>query len=382
MKRLGWLFWVLLLTGPPAVAQGAAPAGDGLRGDYYDGRDFNTLVASQRDAAIDFDWHHENPVPGLPAEDFSVRWTGWLVPPATGHYVLRLTVDDGARLWLDGRQLLNEWRGQSLSYYDIPLDLQAGQAYALRLDYCQYAWSTRVLLAWQRPDGVPEASWRNLWGLASADDPPATIPTRYLFSRHPAPARSTEPRPVATAPKPVTTAPKVATPTLARPPQPVAAPPHRPATRLPAATRPLAAATPAGPRPASPGPGPGQVAAVATRLAAGQAVTLRALYFLQGKADLPLAVRASLDSLAAALATQPTLHLEVQGHTDNQGDSALNRQLSQRRAEAVSQYLAAHGVEASRLRAVGYGGTRPVADNDQPAQRPRNRRVVLLPLAR
>jgi outer membrane protein OmpA-like peptidoglycan-associated protein len=147
-----------------------------------------------------------------------------------------------------------------------------------------------------------------------------------------------------------------------------------------ATPQPAAPATPAI-RPA-PLPDSGQAATVATRLAAGQAVTLRALYFLQGKADLLPAVQASLDTLAAALATRPTLHLEVQGHTDNQGDSALNRQLSQRRAEAVSQYLAAHGVAASRLRAVGYGGTRPIADNRQLAQRPRNRRVVLLPLAR
>jgi len=378
MKRLGWHFCGgLLLAGRLAGAQVPALVGDGLKGDYYAGRDFNTFVVSQRDAAIDFDWHHENPVPGLPAEDFSVRWTGWLVPPATGHYVLRITVDDGARLWLDGRQLLNEWRGQSLSYYDIPLDLQAGRAYALRLDYCQYSWSTRALLAWQRPNDVPEASWRNLWGLASDEKEPEAIATRYLFSRNPIPpAKPAPPRAAAT----TSVAKPVATP-LSRPARPVLTPKKKPARLATAPPQPVAPPAPVSPRPTAP-PDSGRAAAVATRLAAGQAVTLRALYFMQGKADLPLAVRASLDTLAAALATRPTLHLEVQGHTDNQGDSALNRQLSQRRAEAVAQYLAAHGVAAGRLRAVGYGGTQPVADNSQPAQRPRNRRVVLLPLAR
>jgi hypothetical protein len=233
MKWLGWHFcgW-LLLAGRPASAQALAPmpVGDGLKGDYYDGHDFNTFVLSQRDAAIDFDWHHENPVPGLTAEDFSVRWTGWLVPPATGHYVLRLTVDDGARLWLDGRQLLNEWRGQSLSYYDIPLDLQAGHPYALRLDYCQYGWSTRALLTWQRPDDVPTASWRNLWGLASADEQPKAIPTRYLFSHNPAQA-TPRPAPLAALPKPAARPP-------ARPLKPVAAPKRRPAAPATAAARP------------------------------------------------------------------------------------------------------------------------------------------------
>ena len=67
----------------------------------------------------------------------------------------------------------------------------------------------------------------------------------------------------------------------------------------------------------------------------------------------------------------------MQGHTDNVGNAELNRQLSQQRAEAVCLYLTAHGAAAAQLRPVGYGGTQPVADNADPAQRPRNRRVVL-----
>jgi outer membrane protein OmpA-like peptidoglycan-associated protein len=122
--------------------------------------------------------------------------------------------------------------------------------------------------------------------------------------------------------------------------------------------------------------------ALATRLASGQALTLRALYFEQGKADLLPPVQTSLDTLARALHSRPTLRLEVQGHTDNQGDPAVNQLLSRRRAEAVCHYLAGRGVASTRLHAVGYGGSRPVADNHQPDLRPRNRRVVLLPLGR
>ena len=60
------------------------------------------------------------------------------------------------------------------------------------------------------------------------------------------------------------------------------------------------------------------------------------------------------------------------------GNAELNRELSQQRAAAVCLYLVAHGVAAAQLRPVGYGGTRPVADNADPAQRPRNRRVLLV----
>jgi len=119
---------------------------------------------------------------------------------------------------------------------------------------------------------------------------------------------------------------------------------------------------------------------LAARLAKDQELTLRTLYFEQSRAELPLLVQASLDTLAQALRNYPELRLEVQGHTDNQGDSTLNRQLSQRRAEAVCRYLVSHGVPASCLQPRGLGGTQPIADNRLPAEPPRNRRVVLRPL--
>ena len=72
-----------------------------------------------------------------------------------------------------------------------------------------------------------------------------------------------------------------------------------------------------------------------------------------------------------------TLRLEVQGHTDNQGDPATNQQLSLRRAGAGYQYLGTRGIAVTRLSALGISGTQPVANNNLPAERPRNRRVVL-----
>jgi outer membrane protein OmpA-like peptidoglycan-associated protein len=109
----------------------------------------------------------------------------------------------------------------------------------------------------------------------------------------------------------------------------------------------------------------------------GGTITLPDLYFDQGKAVLLPRVRTALDALATTLRTRPELRFEVQGHTDNVGNAELNRQLSQQRAEAVCLYLTAHGVATAQLQPKGYGGTQPVADNADPAQRPRNRRVVL-----
>lgn len=373
MNWYGWRFCGWLLAGLPASAQAQALVGDGLKGDYYNGLNFERLVLTRHDAAIDFNWHQSSPASGVPAESFSVRWTGYLVPPTTGHYTLHLTVDDGMRLWLNDRQLLNEWRGQSISLYKLEVDLKAGVPYALRIDYCQYGYDSRALLAWEQPDKPAAGSWRNLWGTVSSTPAPETIPTRYLFSHNPAPPAVPLPPPApAIAAKP--------TLPIAQRPKPLV--PRRVAT--PAATKPpravATAAVPVAAPPRALVPDSGRAAAVAARLAAGQAVTLRALYFEQGQAALLPSVQASLDTLAATLRQHPSLRLEVQGHTDNQGDPALNRQLSQQRAEAVCHYLAAHGIVAERLRPVGYGGTQPVADNRNLARRAQNRRVVLRPL--
>ncbi|MGI4872145.1 MAG: PA14 domain-containing protein [Janthinobacterium lividum] len=375
MTRYGWCFLGGILAAAPTTGQAQTLAGDGLKAEYYAGHDFEKLVLTRRDPAIDFNWHQREPVAGVPAEDFSVRWTGWLVPPTTGHYVLHISVDDGMRLWLDGRQLLNDWRGQPLSFYQLEVELQAGRAYTLRIDYSQYSADSRALVAWERPAQAPPPSWRNMWGRVSPAPLTETVPMRYLFTKKP-----TTPPPPPVAPTPPVAPPVVVAP----PPAPAATPPparvvrHSAAAYVASVTRPVPAPPTVAPKPTI--QPPAAAVRTATRLAEGRAVTLRALYFEQGKADLLPAVQASLDTLASALALRPSLRLEVQGHTDNQGDSAINRQLSQRRADVVCQYLAAHGIAAARLRPVGYGGTRPIADNRQAGLRPRNRRVVLVGL--
>jgi outer membrane protein OmpA-like peptidoglycan-associated protein len=86
----------------------------------------------------------------------------------------------------------------------------------------------------------------------------------------------------------------------------------------------------------------------------------------------------TLNEAAAVLLKFPEIRLEVQGHTDDVGDDARNLDLSQRRAQAVVNYLIKKGVPADRLVAKGYGETTPVAANDTSANRALNRRVEFL----
>jgi outer membrane protein OmpA-like peptidoglycan-associated protein len=74
--------------------------------------------------------------------------------------------------------------------------------------------------------------------------------------------------------------------------------------------------------------------------------------------------------------------VEVGGHTDSVGSEAYNQGLSERRADAVRDYLMSKGVKASRLTARGYGESRPVASNDTEEGRAENRRVELVVIER
>jgi OOP family OmpA-OmpF porin len=78
------------------------------------------------------------------------------------------------------------------------------------------------------------------------------------------------------------------------------------------------------------------------------------------------------------LGASTTMQIEVGGHTDNRGRDATNQRLSAERAQAVAAYFAAHGADASRIRAVGYGKARPVAANDTDEGRQLNRRVEII----
>jgi len=119
--------------------------------------------------------------------------------------------------------------------------------------------------------------------------------------------------------------------------------------------------------------------AMAVELSKSGRVTLRGILFDPGLATIRDSSAALLAEVGALLKSDPTLALEVVGHTDNTGTAAANLTLSSQRAEAVKNWLVkTHGIHVSRLTTSGRGDTVPVADNTTDAGRAQNRRVELV----
>jgi outer membrane protein OmpA-like peptidoglycan-associated protein len=99
--------------------------------------------------------------------------------------------------------------------------------------------------------------------------------------------------------------------------------------------------------------------------------------FQAGKAILDPNSYRILDQVYESLVEWPEVKLEIQGHTDSQGNYTKNKQLSQKRAEAVMIYLIQKGIAPDRLRALGFGPDNPIADNKTANGRAKNRRVEM-----
>jgi outer membrane protein OmpA-like peptidoglycan-associated protein len=99
------------------------------------------------------------------------------------------------------------------------------------------------------------------------------------------------------------------------------------------------------------------------------------VFFEFNKATIKKVSFPLLNEVAQALKDNPTIKVEVQGHTDSVGNDAFNLKLSQKRAESVKAYIVGQGVDAGRMSPKGYGENVPIADNRTADGRSQNRRV-------
>lgn len=141
----------------------------GLRGEYFRTQDLAGEPALVRvDAQIGFRWDRGSPTDnlmargeagpgqGVPNDGFSIRWSGQLLPPVSGEYRIEAAANDGFRLFLDGRLLLDHWSPTDRLRADsVRVQLEAGRAYDLKLEYYEGERDAGVRLAWNMPGARP-----------------------------------------------------------------------------------------------------------------------------------------------------------------------------------------------------------------------------------
>ena len=141
----------------------------GLRGEYFrNGELAGTPALVRVDPQIVFNWDRGSPTDNLqargeagpdeavPNDNFSIRWTGQLLPPVSGKYQIQPAANDGFRLYLDGKLILDHWQKEDrLSAESVGVDLEAGRAYDLKLEYFDAERDAGVRLAWVRPGALP-----------------------------------------------------------------------------------------------------------------------------------------------------------------------------------------------------------------------------------
>jgi len=109
----------------------------------------------------------------------------------------------------------------------------------------------------------------------------------------------------------------------------------------------------------------------------GETIRLDHLIFEQGKAAISPKSYPGLEELMVMMNNNPKLEIQLEGHTDNQGNPKMNMELSQNRVDNVKKYLVSKGIGKDRIKTKAFGGTKPILNANSPEARALNRRVEM-----
>ncbi|MCX6134229.1 MAG: glycoside hydrolase family 3 C-terminal domain-containing protein [Ignavibacteriales bacterium] len=118
------------------VPADAKPGEHGLRGEYFKNKDLQGPPALVRtDKVINFEWAMGSPEPNIAPDHFSARWTGKLIPKESGTYSVGFSSDDGVRLYIDGKLLIDSWFDRGATLDVVTMKLEAGREYDVKIEY-------------------------------------------------------------------------------------------------------------------------------------------------------------------------------------------------------------------------------------------------------
>ena len=153
----------------------------GLQAEFFANENLSGAPAFTRtDANIDFDWDQNSPAPGFPRTHFSARWTGTIEVPASGGDMKLATLeDDGARVWIDGKLVIDAWGPHASTTSEATAILTAGVPHRICIEYLQLDFGAQLKLLCQtvqsqtanRTAWIPPGNWIDAWNGAIVSGP-------------------------------------------------------------------------------------------------------------------------------------------------------------------------------------------------------------------
>ena len=324
---------------------------NGLKGDYYDGVNFEKYIGTKIDTNIDYYWLWTPPFKGMDPSKCSVRWTGRIMAPESGKFTFSASVDDGVRVWVGNTQIIDNWKLNNMAHSKGTFHMEAGEYYDLKIEYFNAMAEAEITLFWELPKKQPKEEkkkkWYDIFWLDEEEEK-VKVPSEYFFQpieekiaevKDDLEVKEEETAPV----KPKK---KIVTP--------------KPKKRAPKKEIII----------------PKESTAVAEK--AIEKYIPKNVQFERTKTEILPQSFPELDRLAEFLTKNPEHKIKIEGHTDNVGNEEKNLQLSHSRARAVAAYLIKKGVHYERLSAEGFGGSRPLVKSEGGKYHPENRRVEFI----
>ena len=133
-----------------------AGRGTGLQAEYFVDRNLTQFFQARVDTNVNFNWGNGAPIAGMAADNFSVRWAGRVQARRSGVHQFHTVSDEGVRLWMDGKLLVDNWAGHFLTEDSEGVTLAAGRYYDLTMEYFEGTFSAAAQLLWTQPGGAKE----------------------------------------------------------------------------------------------------------------------------------------------------------------------------------------------------------------------------------
>jgi alpha-D-xyloside xylohydrolase len=145
------------------------PGQHGLKGEYFPNMKLEGEPSFVRiDSVIDFDWGNGSPKPGFKTDEFSIRWTGKLLAPtAIKNASIDVTTDDGVRLYIDGKKVVDSWRERSAEIDNYIMDLEAGREYEVKIEYFESGGGASARFSWTGEKNKIDSHFSDQIGLSS-----------------------------------------------------------------------------------------------------------------------------------------------------------------------------------------------------------------------